>query len=72
MEAAIERPLLKIKNYVKPLTLPAMFRSTRHGVHKDILVVQIQKGKVYYKDKETDKHTNTLSEAKFNKLFKPL
>lgn len=71
MEATIDRPVLKL-NTMPTVSLPALYRSTRHGIHKDILVVQIHKGKVYYKDKETDKHTNTLSEAKFNKLFKPL
>lgn len=69
MEALIERPVMKSNTEVE---LPALYRSTRHGIHKDILVVQIHKGKVQYKDKASDKHTSTMSEAKFNKLFKPL
>lgn len=75
MEATIERPVLKIKknvDYVESVNLPAVYRSTRYGVHKDILVMKIQKDKVVYKEHATDKHTSSISLAKFNKLFKPL
>lgn len=49
--------------------LNAWYKTVRNGVTSKIFLVEIRKDVALFKDKEEDKHTQSLSLAKFMKFY---
>lgn len=47
----------------------AWYKTTRNGVTSKIFLVEVRKDVALFKDKEEDKHTQSLSLAKFMKFY---